>query len=546
MARHGRKSHGGSGYGGSKTSTGKSGGSHSFAQVPKAEIQRSVFDRSHGLKTAFNSADLIPIFVDEALPGDTLKLRMASFVRMTTPIFPVMDNMFMDVFFFAVPYRLVWDNWHKFMGEQETPGDSTDFLVPTRSEALTQEETLSDYLGIPVGVNDLEFNCLWHRAYNLIWSEWFRDENLQDPPVLNTHDGPDGGVSIYPIRKRGKRHDYFTGSLPFPQKGDAVELSFGGFAPVLPTGDSIPLFEVDGAPRSLGSVTGGGFEALASWNPNPSGPADLTAEWSDTKLTADLSQATANTINEIREAFQVQRLLERDARGGTRYTEIVRSHFGVTSPDQRLQRPEYLGGGSTRINVNPVAQTVNLTGDLERVGDLGAFVTASIDGAGFNKSFTEHCLLLGLVNVRADINYQQGLARMFSRQRRFDFYWPAFAHLGEQSVLNKEIFAQGSGSPGADDLTFGYQERYAEYRYKSSGTSGKMRSTAQTPLDAWHLALDFQTLPLLNDVFIQDAPPFSRIVATTTEPEFFGDFFFSYRCARPMPTYSVPGMVDHF
>jgi len=507
-----------------------------------------VFNRSCGLKTAFDSGLLVPIFVDEALPGDTFTLKASSFVRMATPIFPVMDNFYMDVFFFAVPNRLIWDNWQKFNGEQVDPGDSTTFTVPTMSENVLAE-SLSDYMGIPLGVVATVFNSLHHRAYNFIWNEWFRDENLQDSVVVDRDDGPDTSTD-YLLLRRGKRHDYFTSCLPFTQKGTAISLPLGvsapieGPAPVVLEGDGIPSFDVTGGTFNMEANS---TDEHVRMKGNVTAVSDL--KWNDTALrldlsglTANLATATAATINQIREAFQIQRLLERDARGGTRYTEIVRSHFGVVSPDQRLQRPEYLGGGSTRINVSPVAVTADTSGSV--IGDLTGFVTASFEGLGFMKSFTEHCVILGLVNVRADLNYQQGLNRMFSRQTRFDYFWPALAHLGEQSVLNKEIFVVDPG--GTDDNVFGFQERYAEYRYKPSGTTGKMRSTAAAPLDKWHLALDFSVVPVLNATFIEDNPPFSRVIAVTAEPEFFGDFYFDLKCARPMPTFSVPGMVDHF
>ncbi len=519
---------------------GTAAGQHSFAQIPRAEIQRSVFNRSSGLKTAFDSADLVPIFVDEALPGDTFTLKTSAFVRMATPIFPVMDNFYMDVFFFAVPNRLLWDNWQKFMGEQANPGDSTSFTIPTVTGQVIQQD-LYDYLGIPFNVVGGVWNNLHGRAYNFIWNEWFRDENLQNSVVFDTDDGPDGFADYKNLLKRGKRHDYFTSCLPFTQKGAAVQLPIGMSAPVMSTGDGIPLFDYAAVTDSSMSQRAG--SPTFGFHPTTESGSGVVSWGTDVKLVADLSSATSSTINEIREAFQIQRLLERDARGGSRYTEIVRSHFGVVSPDQRLQRPEYLGGGSTRINVNPVAVTAAGAAGF-KVGDLAGFITAQFDGIGFMKSFTEHCVILGLVNVRADINYQQGLDRMFSRQTRFDFFWPALAHLGEQSVLNKEIFFDDPG--GADDLVFGFQERYAEYRYKPSRTSGKMRSGGSGSLDQWHLALDFAALPLLNAAFIEDAPPFQRVVAVINEPEFFGDFYFDLKCARPIPTYGVPGMIDHF
>jgi len=519
---------------------------HQFSQVPKAEIQRSSFDRSHGYKTTFDAGYLVPILVDEALPGDTYNVNMTGFARLATPIFPLMDNMFMETFFFAVPNRLVWDNWQKFNGEQETPGDSTDFLIPTTTAPAGGFDigTLSDYFGIPTEINNITVSSLWHRAYNLVYNEWFRDQNMVDPAEERTDDGPDGS-SIFPLQRRGKRHDYFTSALPFPQKGEAVGLPLGITAPVV-AGQSPggPSWFVDGAEQTLGSTNS---EQYAVWS---DGTAATISEafWFNPNLEADLSAASSFTIAALRLGFQVQRMLERDARGGTRYTEIIKAHFGVTSPDARLQRPEYLGGGSSPINVVPVPQTSSTQDSQGPVdtpqGNLAAYGTSVMRGHGFTKSFTEHCLIIGLINVRADLTYQQGINRMFSRQTRFDFYWPALAHLGEQTILNKEIYA--TNDEDQQDEIFGYQERYAEMRYKPSVITGLFRSEADGSLDAWHLSQHFSTPPVLNESFINEHPPIGRVIAVQDEPHFLLDLHFNMQCARPMPTYGVPGMIDHF
>jgi len=521
----------------SKSSKRKSVMAHQFSQVPKADIPRSSFDRSHGYKITFDSGFLIPFYVDEALPGDTFNLKMQALARLATPIFPIMDNMFMDTFFFAVPYRLIWDNWQKFNGEQENPGDSTDFLIPTTTfPAGVQENSIADYFGISIGINDLQVNSLHFRAYNLIWNEWFRDQNLQDSLPVPKLDGNDN-QDQYVLQRRGKRHDYFTSSLPFPQKGDAVSLPLGTSANV--TTDADPNTNL-----TIHSTEALGFFGMTGNVPTVQLGSNAGNE-SD-KLYADLSSATAATINQLRQAFQIQKMLERDARGGTRYTEIIKAHFGVTSPDSRLQRPEYLGGGSIPVIINPVAQTseTDPSGpDASPQGNLAAIGTAQIRGHGFTKSFTEHCILIGLVSVRADLTYQEGLNRMWSRRTRFDYYWPALSHIGEQAVLNKEIFAQGTAP---DEDVFGYQERFAEYRYKPSQITGQFRSQALESLDAWHLAQDFQTLPVLDSAFIEETPPVKRVIAVSTEPEFLFDSYIKLRTARPMPLYGVPGLIDHF
>lgn len=529
---------------------------HNFSKVPEANIPRSTFNRSHGYKTTLDAGYLVPFYVDEVLPGDTFNVRANMFGRLTTPLYPIMDNLHLDSFFFAVPIRLIWENFQKMMGEQVDPGDSIDYSVPIMDITAGvlapagggyQEHSLSDYFGIPTEVEEIEHSSLWHRAYNLIYNEWFRDQNLQNSVTVDKDNGPDNPAD-YVLLKRNKRHDYFTSCLPWPQKGDAIDLPLGTAAPVTGLGKANNTYTAGSV--SVYETGASATKAYTSYRYiDLTSPNDQVLIEEDANnagypgIYADLTSATASTINELRQAFQLQKLLERDARGGTRYVEIIRSHFGVTSPDARLQRPEYLGGGTTPVNFHPVPQMSETNTTPQ--GTMSGFATVSGGAQGFTKSFTEHCVLIGLVSLRADLTYQQGLDRMFSRRTRYDFYWPSLSHIGEQAVLNKEIYMAGSGA-AADDETFGYQERYAEYRYKPSRITGLYRSSAAGTLEAWHASQDFGALPTLGTTFITEDPPIDRLVATPTEPHLFLDTFINCNCTRPMPTYSVPGMIDHF
>lgn len=554
---------------------------HRFANVPDVQIPRSRFERKSGHKTTLDAGFLVPIFVDEVLPGDSHKLNLHMFGRLATPLKPVMDNLFLDYFFFFCPSRILWNNWERFNGAQDDPGDSTDFTVPvvTTPNGGYALGSIADYFALPIEIDGMpDVNALPFRAYNRIYADWFRDQNLIDSPPINKGDGPDLDTD-YPLRRRGKRHDYLTACLLTPQKAADILLPLGSTAPIQQIGGGgfAPgpvVISQDQTPNAGGLITttefvgGGGVSGLGSANISlGANPEPLTYEAQTPfsviagGIEADLSGAAGASINAFREAMQLQVFYELDNRGGTRYTEIIRAHFGVVSPDARLQRPEYLGGGSEQIHIQPIAQTTpnGSPSANDTLGNLAGFGTVSHDGMCFVKSFTEHGYIIGLVSVRADLTYQRGIDRMWSRQTRVEFYQPALSRIGEQAVLNKEVFVmdQATNDPSTglpyNDGVFGYQERYGEYRYMNSRISGLFRSEATGSIDIFHLAQDFTqapfpgtTPPLLDQTFIEENPPVDRVIAVPSQPHIILDCFFDLVSARPMPVYSVPAGLERF
>lgn len=544
-----------------------------FATLPKVDISRSTFDRSASLKTSFNVGQIVPFFIDEVLPGDTFDVKTSKVVRMPSLITPIMDNIYLDTYYFFVPNRLVWSHWKEFNGENTESAwlPKTEYEIPqlTAPSGGWNVGTLADYFGIPTGVSNLSVSALPFRAYALIMNEWFRDQNLSDPLSIPVDDatvqGVNTGTFVTDVAKGGlpytaaKYHDYFTSCLPSPQKGPDVEIPVAEAATyaVVPRAEQVPKSLFDGSTYHVSKPSGdpGNFNVNGvSFAFGESGDQiKMQAGNLDTHdfpiinnlWAVGSGSAQAATINQLRLAFQVQKLYERDARGGTRYIEILKSHFGVTSPDARLQRPEYLGGNRLPITINQVLQqSGTLDAGTPQGTPTGQSLTTDVHG-DFKKSFVEHGYIIGVMVARYDHTYQQGIERFWSRKSRFDFYWPVFANIGEQAVLNKEIYAQGSVK---DEEVFGYQEAWADYRYKPNRVTGEMRSQYPQSLDVWHLADDYDSLPSLSDSWIrEDSGTIDRVLAVSEKNsnQLFADIYVQNRCTRPLPMYSIPGLIDH-
>lgn len=514
---------------------------HQFSQTPSVDIPRSSFNLSYPYKTTFDADYLVPIARPvDIMPGDTFSWDTKFFIRLATPLHPIMDNLYFETFAFFVPYRILWSNFEKFHGSQDDPGDSIDFTVPVQSAGAIGVGTLGDYFGLPTGISIDSRSALPYRAYNLIFNEWFRDENLQDSEVVDLDNGPDS-PGDYALLKRGKRFDYYTGCLPWPQKGSAVSLPLGTSAPVAYGGSTTGGVAVNW--QGTGGSGTDYAELLSTGSPNPIAVESLRTGVVGESLYADLTDATAATINDLRLSVQTQALLERDARSGTRYVEVIKAHWGVTSPDFRLQRPEFLGGGSSRINVTPVAQTSGQPSPAadDALGNLAGFGTGSGSHA-WSQSFTEHGVVIILGNVRSDMTYFQGVDRYWNKSTRYDFFYPLLSQIGEQAVLNREIYYQNTS---ADDDVFGYQERYSEYRFQNGCVTGLMRPGVSGTLEAWHLAEEFGSLPTLGATFIENNTevPLDRAIALSEEPQFIVDIFHQVRAARPMPLFGIPGSL---
>lgn len=554
--------------------------SHFALNPTRLDLNRSRFDRSSSVKLSFNVGDVVPFYVDEVLPGDSFQIRTSKVVRMQTLLTPLMDNIYLDTYFFFVPNRLTWEHWKQFNGENTESAwiPQTEYQVPqlTAPAAGWSVGTIADYMGIPTGVENLSVNALPFRAYALIMNEWFRDQNLTDPLNIPVDDatvqGVNTGTYVSDVAKGGlpfkasKYHDYFTSCLPAPQKGPDVTIQTAqlGNAPVVPMNKPVPK-DLLNYPYNVYIPNGNGdFEAgyhAGSVHKNAFGGAYWLADTGNANLDPTIDNGVAGypanlwaqfdntvsvaTINELRTAFQIQKLYERDARGGTRYIEILKSHFGVTSPDARLQRPEYLGGSRVPININQVIQQSSTAEGTTPLGDTAAYsLTTDVHG-DFMKSFVEHGFVIGVMVARYDHTYQQGIERFWSRKSRFDYYWPVLANIGEQAVLNKEIYAQGTAQ---DNEVFGYQEAWADYRYKPNRVAGEMRSTYAQSLDVWHLGDDYSQLPKLSDSWIrEDKANVNRVIAVSDQNanQLFADIYIQNRTTRPMPLYSIPGLIDH-